>query len=140
MAGLWVFGVPAGEYSVFVASEASGFGLPRGVVAGGPSPTVTLTPGARVRLQVRDEAGQPLMQTPVEVDLRTWNGTAVSIERVSSYSRTASTDDQGFVEMAVPAGHVTLKGRTRDFSRTGTLEVATREGVTGRLTLAPVPR
>jgi carboxypeptidase family protein len=101
-----VEGLPAGSYRLF-AGHPLGFALQDNMSLADPV-EMTLSAGAKVRVQVKDERGAPLARTSVGFRVLGWGGTRVGIEDASAYGRSVTTDDEGILEMVLPLGAVDL--------------------------------
>ena len=108
-------------YNLYVSSDLSGFALRAGASPGERDVVLTLRPGGRVRLQVQGPDGGPV------------EGAFANIEKVaglvvSGIGRMVTTDPQGIVEVAAPAGPVEFQIRKNRLR--GKITVSVPEGGT----------
>jgi beta-lactamase regulating signal transducer with metallopeptidase domain/protocatechuate 3,4-dioxygenase beta subunit len=127
-----VEGLPASELTVAVSSPTKGLVVRRGVRPGPDPVTITIVPGTRVQLAVKDTQGRPMADQFLNLELTALDSMKVSLP----FLGLLRTDARGVVEAIVPNGSIDLQVR-RVQGDTGEVHIAdAREGAVIAVTLA----
>jgi hypothetical protein len=119
-------------HTVSVGSDLAGFALQGGVEPGQGPVTLTLKPGGRVRVVVRDAGGAPVADAWCYVRV-------VGGLRTAGAIAGTHTDATGVADFLAPVGEVQVSATTRQATGHVTLTVAAGEVSSGEITLVEKP-
>ncbi len=122
-------GLEAVPHTVAVGGELSGFAVQEGVTPGDQPVVLTLRPGGRVHVVVRDASGAPVPDAWAYVSVV--RGHALEGDR---------TDAMGIADFAAPAGELEVSARKDRAVGRVTLNVTAGEVSSGEIRLAEKPR
>lgn len=123
-------GLTEGTYVVAAQSDLGAFGMRNGVSVRQEGVTLTLRPGGRVQVHVREPDGRPAGRAYVRV-LR------VSGSWVGPIMGGPGTTGDGVAEIAAPAGSIEIEARKEKLKGTVVVDVPTGATVPAEITLAP---
>jgi hypothetical protein len=108
--------LPSRPYTLTTGSPASGFAISTGVSPGDKDVVLTLRPGGRVRIKVKDPTGSPVARASPSI-------VSVDGSRVRLFAPTGMTDQEGVVEFGCPAGAIEIRVDTGRLGGTTTIQV-----------------
>lgn len=123
-------GLAAATYVVVAQSDLGGFGMRSGVSVGQEGITLTLRPGGRVQVRVREPDGTPAAKAYVRI-------LGVGGSRIGLMTGGQGTTGDGVADIATPAGAIEIEARKEKLKGTVVVDVSTGATVPAEITLAP---